>query len=65
MRTISILSGVAVAVGVAVGTFVAGYMYHSYLQAQAEVAACEADGLLECHIERDGTEYNVYGRVAE
>lgn len=61
MRVLSILSGVMCVVGMTCMAFVLGYMYHSYKWATLSLEACQADGVAECHLERDGLEFNVYG----
>lgn len=61
MRIISILSGLMVVIAIACGAFTLGYMYHSYRWAMVSYEACKADGVAECHIERDGLEFNAYG----
>lgn len=60
-KVVSVLSGVLVLIGLSCLVYTAGYMVHSYRVAEAELAYCEADGLADCHIERDGLEFNVYG----
>lgn len=49
-----ILIGLAVMVGVLI------HMHRSLVSATNELLVCERSGGIECHIERDGTEYNVY-----
>lgn len=36
------------------------HMQNSLVSATNELLVCERSGGIECHIERDGTEYNVY-----
>lgn len=38
------------------------HMIQSLEQAVNQLEVCKADGLVDCHIERDGLDYNVYGR---
>lgn len=42
-----------------------GLLFHtqrSLVQAVNDLLVCERDGMSECHIERDGVTYNVYGK---
>lgn len=42
-----------------------GVLVHSQaslVQAINDLGVCERDGMSECHIERDGVTYNVYGK---
>lgn len=36
------------------------HMQRSLVSATNELLVCERSGGIDCHIERDGTEYNVY-----
>lgn len=49
-------------IGVCCMAFVFGYMYHSYRWAVVGLEMCEMDGMAECHLEREGLEFNVYGK---
>lgn len=44
---------------------VLGYGAGMVHRLQSELKACKAEGLVECHIERDGLDYNVYGKGDE
>lgn len=61
MRIISVLSGVMAVIAIACGAFTLGYMYHSYRWAVVGLEMCEMDGMPECHMVREGLEFNVYG----
>lgn len=53
--TMSLLSvGLVAMIGVLV------YMQNSLVSATNELLVCERSGGIECHIERDWTNYNVY-----
>lgn len=42
-----------------------GLLFHtqrSLVQAINDLGVCERDSMSECHIERDGVTYNVYGK---
>lgn len=60
-KLLSVLSGLLCMVGLTCLAFTLGYMYYSYQRATAILEFCTADGLADCHIERDGLEFNVYG----
>lgn len=38
------------------------HMIQSLEQAVNQLETCRSDGLVDCHIERDGLDYNVYGK---
>lgn len=37
------------------------HLHNSLMDAVNTLQVCQADGMSECHIERDGFNYNVYG----
>lgn len=37
------------------------HLLSSYIEATNQIAVCNQDGRIGCHIERDGFNYNVYG----
>lgn len=38
------------------------HLHISLVDAVNQLETCKADGLIDCHIERDGLDYNVYGK---
>lgn len=59
-QIIMIGAAVVCAIGLACVSYVSGYMRHSYELALGTLEMCIEDGGYNCHIERDGMEYNVY-----
>lgn len=51
----------ALALIIAVGLGVMLHLHLSLVDATNQLVTCVADGMSQCHIERDGLQYNVYG----
>lgn len=55
---LGIITGTMVGLGIMLGVLI--HMQRSLVDAMNQLMVCERGGGVECHIERDGTEYNVY-----
>lgn len=56
-----ILVGIATII-LAIKSMIDTHMIQSLEKAVNQLETCKADGLIDCHIERDGLDYNVYGK---